>query len=226
MVADRTVVLACAHAAILEICAQTRTDMGLFVLASRIVPCQSEPLGKPRLTLVSDGNPLRRLLLRSKKNSVFTAVSPFGWICPSHPEGEAAFAIVAYLDVVVESDYSLASLRWIVVEKSPLHSMTPKKANKQRKVVRMPGFASYAQEGTQVTGNHVRTCLRSVYEPEDSWDHFCCGSEHRSSWCSSAAGRTSRAFSHACLLILSGLLVPRTFCVPLALGRTAITVRR
>ena len=122
MVADRAVVLACVHAAILEICAQTRTDMGLSVLASRIVPCQSEPLGKPRLTLVSDGNPLRRLLLRSKKNSVFTALSPFGWICPSHPEGEAAFAIVAYLDVVVESDYSLASLRWIVVEKSPLHS--------------------------------------------------------------------------------------------------------
>jgi len=27
-------------------------------------------------------------------------------------------------------------------EKSPLHSMTPKKANKQRKVVRTPDFAS------------------------------------------------------------------------------------
>jgi len=122
MVADRTVVLACAHAAILEICAQTRTDMGLSVLASRIVPCQSEPLGKPRLTLVSDGNPLRRLLLRSKKNSVFTAASPFGWICPSHPEGEAAFAIVAYLDAVVESITRLPGIRWIVGEKSPLHS--------------------------------------------------------------------------------------------------------
>src|ERR1700741_1429244 len=102
MVADRTVVLACAHAAILEICAQTCTDMGLFVLASRIVPCQSEPLGKPRLTLVSDGNPLRRLLLRSKKNSVFTAVSPFGWILPITSRRGSRFASVAYRSAVVE----------------------------------------------------------------------------------------------------------------------------
>jgi len=51
--------------------------MGLSVPTSRIVPCQSEPLGKPRLTLVSDGNPSRRLLLRSKKNSGSMAVSPW-----------------------------------------------------------------------------------------------------------------------------------------------------
>lgn len=67
----------CSHAAVLEICAQIRTDTGPSVLASRIAPCQSEPVGKPRLTLVSDGNPLRRLLLVSKKNSLFMAVSPF-----------------------------------------------------------------------------------------------------------------------------------------------------
>ena len=88
MVAERSVVLACPHAAILEICVQIHMDTDLSVLASRLALFHSEPLGKPRLTLVSDGNPLRRLLLRSKKNSVFTAVFPYGWICPSHPEGE------------------------------------------------------------------------------------------------------------------------------------------
>src|SRR5512132_561904 len=95
MVAERSVVLACSHAAILEICVQNHTDTGLSVLASRLALFHSELLGKPRLTLVSDGKPLRRLLLRSKKNSVFTAVSPYGWICPSHPEGEL-HAILAY----------------------------------------------------------------------------------------------------------------------------------
>jgi hypothetical protein len=64
------------HAAVLEICVLIRTDTGLSVLASRTVPYRNGPLGKPRLTLVSDGNPLRRLLLCSNKNSVFTAVSP------------------------------------------------------------------------------------------------------------------------------------------------------
>ena len=38
------------------------------LLASGVAPGQSEPPGNPRLTLVSDGNPLRRLLLRSKNN--------------------------------------------------------------------------------------------------------------------------------------------------------------
>jgi hypothetical protein len=77
VVTERSVVEACSHATVLEIAAQTRTDTDLCVLAFRVTPCQSEPLAKPRLTLVWDGNPLRRLLLRSKKNSVFTAVSPF-----------------------------------------------------------------------------------------------------------------------------------------------------
>src|SRR5215472_16405858 len=51
--------------------------MGLSVPASLRVPCQSEPVGKPRLTLVSDGNPFRRLLLCSTKNSASMAVSPW-----------------------------------------------------------------------------------------------------------------------------------------------------
>jgi hypothetical protein len=37
-------------------------------LASQEVPYQREPLGNPRLTFDFDGNPLRRLLLGSKKN--------------------------------------------------------------------------------------------------------------------------------------------------------------
>jgi hypothetical protein len=90
-------------------------------------------------------------------------------------------------------------------------------------------YVSYVQESTEVTGNHVRACLRSVYEPEACWDHFCCGSEHRSSRYSSA-GSTSRAFSHGpncpSLPIRSGLLVPRSFRFHLALRRTAIPVTR
>jgi hypothetical protein len=76
VVAERSVVKTRSHAAILEICVPIRTDTGLSVLTFRIAPCQNEPLGKPRLTLVSEGNPLRRLLLRSKLNSVLMAVSP------------------------------------------------------------------------------------------------------------------------------------------------------
>ena len=66
VVAERSVVKAQLHAAIFEICVQIRTDTGLCVLVSQPVPCQNELLGKPRLTRVSEGYPLRRLLLRSK----------------------------------------------------------------------------------------------------------------------------------------------------------------
>src|ERR1700730_14199958 len=55
---------------------------------------------------------------------------------------------------------------------------------------------SYVQESTEVTGNRVRACLFSVYEPEDFLDHFCGGSEHRSSRYSSIRERTSRTSSH------------------------------
>src|SRR5215468_5691890 len=59
VVTERSVVYTRPHAAILEICVRNRTGKGLSAQASRLAPCHSEPLGKPRLTLVSDGNPLR-----------------------------------------------------------------------------------------------------------------------------------------------------------------------
>jgi hypothetical protein len=108
MVADRSVVVACSHTAILEICVQIRTGTGLSVLAFRTVLCQREPLGKPRLTLVSDGNPLRRLLLRSQNISVFTAVSPFGWICPSHPERGNCFYNLSVLGLAPTPEFGSA----------------------------------------------------------------------------------------------------------------------
>ena len=75
--------------------------MGLSVPAFQRVPCQSEPLGKPRLTLVSDGNPLRRLLLRSKKNSVPMAVSP--WMdLPVTSRGETACLMLSHQKVLVD----------------------------------------------------------------------------------------------------------------------------
>jgi len=88
VVTKRSVVKADSHAAILETGVQIRTDMDLSVLASRIALCQNEPLGKPRLTLVSDGNPLRRLLLRSKWNSVFMAISPVDGLARHIPKGK------------------------------------------------------------------------------------------------------------------------------------------
>ena len=94
VVTQRPVVAARPHAAILEICVPSRTDMDLSVLTSQAIPCQRAPRGKPRVTFVSDGNPLRRLLLRSKRNSSLIAVLP-GWICPSHREGETAALILA-----------------------------------------------------------------------------------------------------------------------------------
>jgi hypothetical protein len=75
--------------------------MDLSVPTSRIVPCQNELCGKPRLTLVSDGNPLRRLLLRTEKNSRSMAVL-LRWICPSHLEGE-----IAEVDISESPDTSL-----------------------------------------------------------------------------------------------------------------------
>ena len=112
MVTERSVVVAGSHAAILEICVPSRTDMDLSVPTSRIVPCQSEPRGKPRLTFVSDGKPRRRLLLCSKKNSRSMAVL-LGWICPSHREGETADLILAN---------RLVPSPWSVDVTSPLHS--------------------------------------------------------------------------------------------------------
>jgi len=66
MVAKRSVVKPRLHAALLEIYGPNRMGMGRSARAFQIAPCHNELLGKPRLTIVSDGNPLRRLLLRSK----------------------------------------------------------------------------------------------------------------------------------------------------------------
>jgi hypothetical protein len=48
---------------------------------------------KPRLTLVSDGYPLRRLLLDSRKKVAGHGNSPSGWICPSHRESRLPLLI-------------------------------------------------------------------------------------------------------------------------------------
>src|ERR1039458_4041230 len=53
------------HAALLETCGPSRMGKGHFCRASRTTLCPHARRGNPRLTLVSDGNPLRRLLLGS-----------------------------------------------------------------------------------------------------------------------------------------------------------------
>jgi len=74
VVTSRAVVVSCLHTALLETYDQSRTDRDRSCLVSRKVPYRSGPRGKPRLTLVSEGKPLRRLLLGSNKNSLFTVV--------------------------------------------------------------------------------------------------------------------------------------------------------
>ena len=51
------------HAALLETCGWTRTDRDRSCPASQRAPYRHGPCGNPRLTFVSEGNPLRRLLL-------------------------------------------------------------------------------------------------------------------------------------------------------------------
>ncbi len=53
------------HAALLETCGPSRMGKGHFCRASRTALCPHARRGNPRLTLVSDGDPLRRLLLGS-----------------------------------------------------------------------------------------------------------------------------------------------------------------
>ena len=55
---------------------------------SRTVLCRYRLRGKPRLSFVSDGNPLRRLLLGSNQNSLFMAVLLSNGL-PVTPEGES-----------------------------------------------------------------------------------------------------------------------------------------
>jgi hypothetical protein len=53
------------QAALPETCGPSRMGKGHFCRASRTALCPHARRGNPRLTLVSDGNPLRRLLLGS-----------------------------------------------------------------------------------------------------------------------------------------------------------------
>jgi hypothetical protein len=75
------------HAALLEIYGRIRMDKDHSGPVSRKVLYRRQQRGKPRLTLVSEGNPFRRLLLGSNQNSLFMAVSPSQMDCPSHPKG-------------------------------------------------------------------------------------------------------------------------------------------
>lgn len=88
MVTSCAVVLSRLHATLLETYGRSRTDRDHSYRASRRVLSRNGSRGKPRLTLVSDGNPFRRLLLGSKKNSLFTAVSPFKWIARHTRKGK------------------------------------------------------------------------------------------------------------------------------------------
>lgn len=55
--------MAAMHAAFLEICVPNRMDTDHCGPTSQGVPYPRELRGKPRFTLVSDGKPLRRLLI-------------------------------------------------------------------------------------------------------------------------------------------------------------------
>ncbi len=65
MVTNGAVVQPGPHAALLETCGRNRMGKGHSCRASRTVPCPHARRGNPRLTLDSDWNPLRRLLLGS-----------------------------------------------------------------------------------------------------------------------------------------------------------------
>jgi len=80
MVTSGAVILSRLHTTLPETYGRSRTDRDHSYQVSRRVLSRNGSRGNPRLTLVSDGNPFRRLLLGSKKNSLFTAVSPFKWI--------------------------------------------------------------------------------------------------------------------------------------------------
>ena len=82
------------HTALLETYGRSRMDRDHFCLASRRAPGHCGRRGKPRLTFVSDGNPLPRWLLGSKKNSLLTAVSTSDGL-PVTSEGEAVHMILA-----------------------------------------------------------------------------------------------------------------------------------
>jgi hypothetical protein len=61
------------HTAFFEISGQSRKDMDHSVPAFPSAPYYRAQRGKPHFTLLSDGKPLRRLLVGSYENSSFTA---------------------------------------------------------------------------------------------------------------------------------------------------------
>lgn len=65
MVSLRSVISTGPHAAFLEIYVLNRKGRDHSFPVSLAVPCHRVQRGNPRFTLVSDGNPLRRLLVRS-----------------------------------------------------------------------------------------------------------------------------------------------------------------
>jgi hypothetical protein len=70
VVAQRAIISATPHATFLEICVLIRRGRDRFFRAFQSVLCRRELLGKPRLTLVSEGYPRRRLLMK-KLLSIF-----------------------------------------------------------------------------------------------------------------------------------------------------------
>lgn len=73
--------------------------------------------GKPRFTLASEGKPFRRLPVGSNKNSVFTTILLFRWICPSHPKdgvvpvGYSRFVQRANMPLMMQTDTTPDALR-------------------------------------------------------------------------------------------------------------------
>jgi hypothetical protein len=67
--------------------------MGLSGPTSPAVPYRNGRFGKPRWTLLSEGNPFRRLLLGSNVNSLLMAVL-LQMDCPSHLEGWNCLCLV------------------------------------------------------------------------------------------------------------------------------------
>ena len=74
VVSSRAVKVAATHTAFLEICVPSHRGTDHCCPTSLRVPYRREPRGKPRFTLVSDGKPLRPLLVLSKSDSFFMAL--------------------------------------------------------------------------------------------------------------------------------------------------------
>jgi hypothetical protein len=88
MVSLRSVIPTGLHAAFLEIYFRNRMGTDRSGPTSQRAPYRSVQRGNPRFTLVSDGKPLRRLLVISKRNSFSTCVLLPGGFARHSTEGE------------------------------------------------------------------------------------------------------------------------------------------